>query len=361
MSTSLVVSSRHLSLPEACLFAPTELSLPAQTTQSEYQKIGAGLSKIDQANDLWLADYAAFGLKWENGLELASAATGRTEYYLKRVAKIAERFTPEKRFPAYAIDHYKQMMPFPASFTDTFLPEVAHLSLSGKALRIRAEEEYGSNPYKPKQPKKRSVYVRADLWVRLQAHAPAKKVSALVERVCESWLKQHPEAQKTTVPANPTVGNDIQSAQPHPETSAATNSPKPDYETRRKQQIADGAEKIPQKPEKKYSLRVRWMPCVRSEFMDSENGVNPLSSRLRPPRPTQFWSEELARAAEAEHFIACGYHEAVEYCAVHKCWHVAHRYSGEPQSKAFAEALASGAAEQSGSVSYDDLSRAACG
>jgi hypothetical protein len=336
MNALTISQPRHLELPEACLVTPSQLSIPQSISKEDFLAVAAKLKALGQAEDFWLADAAHFAKKWNDGLQLMAETVGRTKYHLVRVAQVAERFTPAKRF-SYTVAHLRVLMPFPDEFLDHFLPSAANFNLSVKALRIRAEEEYGYNPYKPKNPKKRSVPFRADLWARLQAHAP-KRVSALIERICEDWLEQRSEAPTAPVGDTEAGGNDIPSTSDQPETSAATDIPKAAYEDRRKQQIADGAQQIPAKPSKKYSLRVQWTECRGESFTDTENG--PVQFRAGyNDRPTKFFSEENASEAEQCHAAECGYHELVVHCpscslrascskrAV-KVYHVAHRYSG---------------------------------
>jgi hypothetical protein len=120
---------------------------------------------------------------------------------------------------------------------------------------------------------------------------------------------------------------------------AGTATPRPTYEQRREQQIAEGALPVPQKPEKKYSLRVQWSECRGESFKDTENGAVPFRGRASE-KPTKFLSYDAALEAEEEHFKECGCHEQIAVCPscslrassmLHKrqVWHVAHRYSGQ--------------------------------
>lgn len=313
MSTAaLTVQPRHLALPDSCLFAPTELAIPTQISQNEYQKLGAGLSKLTDASGLWLADFVAFGDRWENGLALASAATGRSRHHLKRCGQVAVRFPAAKRFPAYTIAHYRHMMPFPAEFTDTFLSKVARLNLSVKALRIRAEAEYGSNPYGVKNPKKRSVPIRTDLWASLQAHAP-KRVSALVERICELWLQQapdppvkaEPKAEKIIEPAS----LDFQLAKYYKQQKAAKDAvgagPSDGNEP-------SHAETQPEtgKP-KKCTCKIRfvWGIC---KGPNSHVAI----------RANAYESRQAAEAAVAKYFACHQWHPFISFCELCKAWHL---------------------------------------
>ena len=369
MSTSaLTVQQRHLALPEACLFAPSQLSIPRSISKEDFLVVAAKLKTVANAEDFWLADAAHFAKKWDDGLQLMAETVGRTKYHLVRVAQVAERFVAARRF-SYTVAHLRWLMPFPDEFLDRFLPSAANLNLSVKALRARAENEFGENPYKPKKPKKRNVPLRADLWARLSEHAPTK-VSALIDFILEDWLrrehggqpltdaqkqdryrerkrwreqqgkpaattyhddKQHPEASKVPVGARPEAGKDKQSTSAQPPTPVVPEA-KPDYAARRQQQIAAGAKKIEPKPERKFKLRLQWTECRPGKsYLDSENGPTQFRGK-GSEHPHKFFSEADAIAAEQRHFEECGYHELVVRCEECHCWHVRHRYSAARQA-----------------------------
>jgi len=368
MSAALTVQPRHLALPDACLVTPSQLSIPRSISKEEFLAVAAKLKALGQAEDFWLADAASFAKKWDDGLQLMAETVGRTKYHLVRVAQIAERFTPAKRF-SYTVAHLRALMPFPNEFLDSFLPPAANLNLSVKALRARAETEFGSNPYKPQQPKKRSVPLRASLVAQLSERAP-RKVSALVERICDEWLSKSPEqqasvlageelqkeqkkqkakepeapgtadvryqlklyeaaqkaareAQKAPVPANPTAGSDIPSAQPCP-----NPEPRPDYATRREQQLAEGAKPIPAK-ERKYTSKVKivFTECRGNSFIESQQGQ--MSKFSAAARADRFFSLEKAEAAATEYSADRRYTVFAALCencsaarGSKKVWHV---------------------------------------
>jgi hypothetical protein len=143
MSTSaLTVQQRHLALPEACLFAPSQLSIPRSISKEDFLVVAAKLKTVANAEDFWLADAAHFAKKWDDGLQLMAETVGRTKDHLVRVAQVAERFVAARRF-SYTVAHLRWLMPFPDEFLDRFLPSAANLNLSVKALRARAENEFG--------------------------------------------------------------------------------------------------------------------------------------------------------------------------------------------------------------------------
>jgi len=401
MSLALTVQQpRHLTMPDSALFSPTELALPAHLSQSDYSKIGSAITKIDTASEMWVADYALAGMRLfgeDSGLALAADATELSRFHLKKCATVANRFTPEKRFSNFKFSHYRYLMPFPVEFTDRWLPTVSGKKIGSNSLRALAVEAYGSEPSKAKQPKRRNVAIRSELYARLVDHSPSRKVVVLIDLILEDWLKKPLEeqaivvalaelqreqkkrgsrkrrarragseikesakgtadvqyqleqfykqqaaaaakAKEAAVGACPSAGNEPDDAQPSPQASAAPKTPRPTYTERREQQIADGAQSIPQKPPKKYFLKVQWTECLGESFVDTENGAAAFRAAGRD-KPTVFWSEKDAIAAEEEHFKQCGFREKVVHCnscslklssskrTVH-IYHVAHIYSG---------------------------------
>lgn len=191
MSAALTVQPRHLTLPECCLFAPTELQIGASLSQTEFSRLGKALSSVDQASDLWACDYALAGQKrWgDDGLKLAAAATKLSIGYLKVGARIAERFDPSRRFPNLTRHHYRCLVPFPVEFTDAWLPTVIDRNLSAKLLRAVAVEAYGSDPCKCRaQNEHRTVLIRQVLYARLKELSPIPKTAVFIEEVLEDWL-----------------------------------------------------------------------------------------------------------------------------------------------------------------------------
>jgi len=198
MSAALTVQPRHLTLPECCLFAPTELQIGASLSQTEFSRLGKALSSVDQASDLWACDYALAGQKrWgDDGLKLAATATKLSVGYLKVGARIAERFDPARRFPNLTRHHYRCLVPFPVEFTDAWLPTVINRNLSAKLLRAVAVEAYGSDPCKCRpQNEYRTVLIRQVLYARFKELSPAPKVSLFIEEVLTEWANNAtPEA-----------------------------------------------------------------------------------------------------------------------------------------------------------------------
>jgi hypothetical protein len=192
MSAALTVQPRHLDLPLGALFSPIEMQIGPSTSQAEYQKLGAGLRKLDNASELWTADFSLFGVRtWgkEQGLQLAHDATGLSKFFLYKTSFVAARFTPEHRLPGYKYSAYRELMPFPPEWAYAFLSRHVGEKLSSRSLRALAVKEFGSEPYKTKQPKKRNVSIRCELYARLAQHSPSQKVATFIENICEEWLR----------------------------------------------------------------------------------------------------------------------------------------------------------------------------
>lgn len=204
MSAALTVQPRHLTLPECCLFAPTELQIGPALSQTEFSRLGKALSSVDQASDLWACDYALAGQKrWGvDGLKLAHEATKLSIGYLKVGARIAERFDPSRRFPNLTRHHYRCLVPFPVEFTDAWLPTVIDRNLSAKLLRAVAVEAYGSDPCKCRaQNEHRTVLIRQVLYARLKELSPIPKTAVFIEEVLEDWLSTATPEMQTRVAA----------------------------------------------------------------------------------------------------------------------------------------------------------------
>ena len=206
MAAALTVSRPSLSslaVPGA-MFSPTELQIGPSTSQDEFVRIGKALSAIDSASDLWQCDYSLHAMRrWgqDDGLTLAASATGLSKFFLKRCARIAERFTPERRYPNLNRNHYRILLPFDAAQVDAWLPTIADQKrLSAKSLRALAVEKFGE-PVTAKQPSKHAVQIRETLWTRLAQHAPSRKTVMLVELILESWLAK-PESERSIILAS---------------------------------------------------------------------------------------------------------------------------------------------------------------
>ncbi len=300
--------------------------------------------------------------------DLAQTATGCHRLSLYRIAGVASYFPKPLRFENLSWSVYVLLRPFPLSFLEKFLPSVAESALSAKLIREKAIAEYGSDPQSwRKQKKYRTVQISTSLCDKIVEKSGTAKVTALVTEILESWLigekcERQPtssnktrewnqkvkdagnepvEAEKAPVGTSRAAGNDVQSAQPHPETSA---QPRPSYEDRRKQNGSTGFKKKEKKPRE---LRLQWVPCGRQ--VDAGNG--PAMVRAKSQRPDCFRTLEDAQAAEEKYFQEKGYHNEVVYCVV-PCgaYHVKHIYSSEVPQKKSAQAVASSKAEESAAV-----------
>jgi hypothetical protein len=331
------------------------LQIPTSITKEDFRQLGAALSKIDSANDLWSCDFALHAQQtWEEeGLDLAASATGLSKFFLKRCARIASVFPPTRRHPQLNRNHYRILLPFDQAQIDAWLPTVADQKrLSAKSLRALAVEKFGE-PVTVKQPTKHAVKIRETLWTRLTQHAPSQKASALIELILEEWLKrplseqaivlaaaelrraqkrqnkkpstpdsreraaermrQHRAAQKAARDAEKDAvgtsrndGNDIPSDSAHPEPSQLSKRQK------------EGRKR------KERELQLQWLPCSRP-FPKEHNAVF-ISAKSQ--RADCFPTLEAAQAAEQKHFEKVGYHEEVVHCLV-PCgaYHVRHVYS----------------------------------
>jgi hypothetical protein len=201
MSAALTVEQpRHLALPECALFAPCELNISAACTPDEFRRIGAALVALDTADELWTCDLSQYAItRWgaEDGLKLAHEATKLSVAYLKRRARIAERFDPSRRFPNMTAEHYRGLCCFPVEFTDVWLPTVAGKGFSAKTLRALCVEAYGSDPKGGySKNKKRSVSIPETLYARFKELSPAPKVCVFIEQVLTDWADNAtPETQ----------------------------------------------------------------------------------------------------------------------------------------------------------------------
>jgi len=316
--------------------------------------------------DLLVAGTNEFGRK---SYALACQATGYGRVSLYRIARTAAHFPTHLRLENIAWSTFVLLRPFPLSFLEKFLPAIDGSDLSAKLIREKACSEYGQDP-EPYRKQKifRHVRLNTELCDRIVEQFGKTPVSSAVTQILKDWLKQRPEAPNQTVGTSRNVGNDVQSAQPHPETSAATEPHKPvevdlsepesqtetgrsgpkelldaedgihrltdrpTYDQRRAQQIAEGAEPIKKKlrKPKPHALRLQWVPCGRN--LDTGNAQAMV--RARSQRPDCFPTLEDAQAAEEKYFQEKGYHnEIVECLAPCGAFHVKHSYSGELQKE----------------------------
>lgn len=191
MSVAITVQPRHLALPECALFAPCELNISSACTPDEFRRIGAALVALDSASDLWTCDLSQYAItRWgaEEGLKLAHEATKLSVVYLKRRARIAERFDPSRRFPNMTAEHYRGLCCFPVEFTDVWLPTVVEKGFSAKTLRALAVEAFGSDPKGSyAKNKKRSFSIPETLYARFKEMSPSPKVCVFIEQVLTDW------------------------------------------------------------------------------------------------------------------------------------------------------------------------------
>ncbi len=322
MSTAIVIQERRISIPDCALFSPSELTIASNCSEADFVRIVKAVSAIDNAGDLWVADAALFAIKkWgkKKGIEIAVSATAYKKITLEKYARIAEAFPPEKRFTGYNFSAYMYMSFFAQPFRDEFLARNAGRNLSAHKLRALAVAEVGE-PVKEPHKRKKRCFLRADLHARLLLHTHSERVSVLVNKILEEWLRTQPDVPAPDVIPAPPV---------EPES-------RPTYAQRREQQLADGAQPIMKKPVKKITgkLRRQWTECNGPEFLDAEGGPEIIYNKSGS-QPHKFYSEAEAIAAEADFFTASGFHEMVVQCDVcskssrREIWHVKHRFSSQ--------------------------------
>jgi hypothetical protein len=353
-STAITVAHADLALPRGAMFHPKMLQIGVSTSREQYQQLGAGIQKIDDASQLWSCDYCLFGLRtWgkEEGLELAHAATGYTKGTCKKLAYIAERFTPERRPDGFTRAHFKALLPFPQEWLNTWLPTVANRRLTSKGVRALAIEAYGSDPsQKPTTGKTRTVRISCAVYAQL-VELNATQPASLAEAILTTWLSTSPEEQSACLAAAAEIKRERKNTRhrnriaakkakkaekiiepldmasqlarfkkAHPEygkdsvgTSRTVGSepdatePRPSYEDRRKEHIAGGAQPIKPKARKQYTSKVKivFTECRGNSFIESTDGaINSFSNAARADR---FFTLEKAEKAAAEYSADRGY------------------------------------------------------
>jgi hypothetical protein len=251
MSTAITVSQRHLALPECALFAPCELNISAACTPDEFRRIGAALVALDSADELWTCDLSQYAItRWgaEDGLKLAHEATKLSVAYLKRRARISERFDPSRRFPNMTTEHYRGLCCFPVEFTDVWLPTVVGKGFSAKTLRALCVEAYGSDPKGGySKNKKRSFAIPETLYARFKELSPAPKVCVFIEQVLTDWANNATAETQARVAAAMLSREEIQ----HQRHVAERNAKKAgEREAKEKLRAQREAEKLAQKAER---------------------------------------------------------------------------------------------------------------
>jgi hypothetical protein len=317
--------------------------------QQQWVKCGEELLYTHASSQFSIGDWVLVGIATFGRTEAFDAAqeitgTGNTRNFYTRCAAVANYYKPELRFPSLPFSVYEQLRHWPISFLEKFIPEVAPSGRSCAQILHLAVEQFGSNPSPRKQQLKRhSVSLKASVYFAARERAKAenfKKVHFWIEQVLTDYLATSQSAGKASVPDSPGVGSDVEHAETQPEEGAEPESPRPDYATRRAQQIAAGAKPVSRKPAKPTKLRMLWTECHGESFKDTENGA----VKFRAPssgHPTKFFSEEDAIMAEAEFFKEKGYHERVVFCSTcslqqlrkRQVWHVAHVFSSSPEAR----------------------------
>jgi hypothetical protein len=356
MEALTVNDRRHLALPDSCLFAPTELQIGPALSQNEFSRIGKALSAVDQASDLWACDYALAGQhRWgDEGLKLAATATRLSVGYLKVSARIAQRFDPARRYANMTREHYRGLCCFPSEFTDNWLPTVAEKGFGARTLRALACEAFGSDPKAGySKSKRRQVALPETLYARLKESSPITKTAVFIEQILFDFVNTSTPEQKARIAAalstrdadkvrtrrkagKPKVEKPEKIKEPADirfqlqkfEKQKRAENPRPTYEERREQQLADGASPIPVK-ERVSKVKIVFTACPGPTYIENSEGkMHPLTKG----RATRFFSLEMADAAAREYGEDRGY--ACEAFLCEKCsaaspiWHVRARNFG---------------------------------
>jgi hypothetical protein len=254
--------------------------------------------------------------------------TKHSRNFFTRCASVASYYKPALRPPKLSFHTYEVLARFPLSFLEQFIPAVAESGRSCKQIYSLAVERYGSDPRrKRKNGKFHAVRLPESLFHSLAARAERPdKTHLLITRILEEWEHQQ-GVGKSAVPANPSVGNDVQSATTHPETPVVPEK-RPTYEERRKNWNPDTksydepapAEK-PAPVERKYTCKHKLLftACRPDAWVD---GDVPAQFSMRRTAATRFKTRELADIAAREYQEDRGYAIESMRCEVCKCWHI---------------------------------------
>jgi hypothetical protein len=335
---ALTISDSHnLAIPAGALFHPKMLTIGVSTSRAEYQRLGQGLSRLDDASQLWSCDFCLFGIRnWgkEDGLQLAHEATGFTKGTCKKLAYIAERFTPEHRPDGFTRAHFRALLPFPQDWLNTWLPTIENRRPSSKGVRALAIEAFGSDPsQRPSLKKMTSVSIPSALYARL-VELNATHPSELVEAIVTAWLTTSPEEQASALAVAVEIKRERKnqrSRERRKEKKPKVEKPAPEkivepadvkyqvkkleeskrqtYAERRQEQLANGAEPVPVK-ERKYTSKVRicFTECRGKAFVERSGRGGRLTPLYSPTSgPSSYSDEAKAEAAAAEYSADRGY------------------------------------------------------
>jgi hypothetical protein len=323
MTDTLTISERHLTLPDFCLFAPTELQIGPSVSQNEFSRLGKALAAVDQASDLWSCDYALAGQKrWgDEGLKVAAAATRLSVGYLKVGARIAERFDPLRRFPNMTREHYRGLVAFPIDFTDKWLPTVVEKGFGAKTLRALAVEVFGSDPKGGySKNKKRQVSIPETLYARLKERSPIPKTAVFIEQILTDFANNATPEQQSRIAAalftrdadrtrerrgiKPKVEKIKEPADVQYQLKKFQESSRSTYAERRQEQIENGAALIPAKDRTyKSKVKIVFTECRGNAYIDGAEVKHHSTGR----GPSRYFSQNTAEAAAAEYSADRGY------------------------------------------------------
>ena len=226
---------------------------------------------------------------------------------------------PQHRWPAYKLNTYRYMLPFPPEFAYSFLEKHADDGLSCRSIRALAVKEFGREPYEADQPKKRAVSIRSELFARLRPFSPSRKVAPFIEHLLEDWLNAQKSAEPPAATSRPSSVPEPDYTQPCPQKSAEKEAPRPTYAERREEQRRFAEPD----PKKKCTCGIK--PC----FGSCPGSVKKIDGLVTGPRASRF--SDCKKAEEAnEQYVRChGYREHPEYCEKCASWHLRHVFAAD--------------------------------
>jgi predicted HicB family RNase H-like nuclease len=319
--------------------------------QSAWIEQGRQLYRTHQNSQFQIGDWVRVGIQAFGRTAAFDAAqqitgTKNTRNFYTRCAAVASYYKPALRFPKLSFHTYEVLARFPLSFLERFIPGVADSGRSCKQIYSLAVERYGSDPrQKRKSGKFHNVRLPEKLFQSLAVRASSPdKTHLLIVQVLSEWEKQQ-GAGKASEGSSRNEGNEVQSAQPRPETSAEAEK-RPTYVERREAQktnwnpetksydsrITAGGlfcetdktvfgQQSARPGERKYTCKHKLLftACKPDAWVD---GNVPTQFSRRKVMATRFKTRELADIAAREYQEDRGYAIESMRCDVCKCWHI---------------------------------------
>ncbi len=348
--------------------------------EAEWLAVGKKLSRDRESSAFLLGDWINQGIETYGktaAYKLAAKAIRKSQRALYLLSHVARAFATARRVPDLSFQHHAVVAKFPTEIVDELLREAVSKNWTCKQLRRTAEERCGVQ-----KPNGHRKYVKVSLSEQsiadLKEHAPGKKVNWSVTEIVEDYLRSKgfavPERPSTaerrehweadgkcrscgSKPAEDGHRNcadcraknaerqrkapePVKAAEPVPEAAKPKQeavapappipapddedkSPRPAYSERREAQLAAGAKPIA--PKKSKKVQVLWTECRPKSFIQDDEGRT--ASFREAIRPTCFWTQADAVAANELFKQERGYSEEIVYCDVHRAWHLRHIYS----------------------------------